>query len=217
MAKQKIITFRERLINELRSHFTITEFESQKETIISKGSQKAINSYDNDQEEVYATCWFDSYCFFIRIQLKKDDVNQDNGESKISDKIYKDLFKPFVSVSFFQDIDGNLKQLFRAEWDSFVTEGYNHPQPHWHFTAQLSDKTSFSDLQDAKEESDFSKLAGNSKTLNIDRMHFAMGGSWYEDGNMLCETGDEKNLVNWLNNLFKLVSEELTYKDRKKE
>ena len=58
-----------------------------------------------------------------------------------------------ASISFFQKTDDELKQLFRAEWDCYPEiEGYNHPQPHWHFTAHLSDKTSFSDLDDVEEE-----------------------------------------------------------------
>lgn len=166
--------------------------------IISQGSLDAVNSFDNDREEVKVTPWFDTYYFFIRIDILPDA---------------KRSMKPCASVSFFQKTGGIIKQLFRAEWDSYPTrEGYVHPQPHWHFTAQLSDKYSFSDIE-KEEEGLFNELVGNSKSINLDRMHFAMAGGWNADGNMLGKA-DEKSLIDWLLHLFVHVREELVYKER---
>ena len=171
-------------------------------SIVSCGSRQAINSFDNDREEVDTTFWFDRYWFYIRIKFTVNEKKQ---------------VKPFVSVSFFQDMGDSLKQLFRAEWDSYpVRDGYDHPQPHWHFTAQLSDKTSFSELQDAEEENIYSALAGNSQTINLDRVHFAMAGAWSTDGRMAAAVDDESTLVDWLINLFAHVRAELEYKERAK-
>lgn len=57
-------------------------------------------------------------------------------------------------------------------------------------------------------------LVGNAKTINLDRMHFAMAGGWLEDGDMLGELKDESVLVNWLLHLFTHVRAELAYKER---
>lgn len=96
------------------------------------------------------------------------------------------------------------------------SSGYDHPQPHWHFTAQLSDKNSFSDLDKEEEEGIFDELAGNSKSINLDRMHFAMAGGWIIDGDMLGKA-DATALVDWLIYLFIHVRKELIYKERTKE
>lgn len=203
MAKRKL-TLRERILIALNDTFcksvNVTFETDLRGSIISQGSQVAINSYDNDREEVKATSWFDdNYWFFIRIDVIS---------GKKTDNI-------FASVSFFQSTDNGLKQLFRAEWDSYPkTNDYSHPQPHWHFTAQLSDKTSFSELNDEEEENIYSTLAGNAKTINLDRMHFAMAGGWLSDGNMVGEVNNEDVLIDWLLYLFTHVREELKYKER---
>ena len=205
MAKQKKLTDRERVVNALNNTFrkaVNVEFISDVDrAIISVGSRDAINSYDNDSELVKATQWFDdAYWFFIRIQFELSE----KGE-----------MKPFASVSFFQEAGGILKQLFRAEWDNYRTkDGYNHPQPHWHFTAQMSDKTSFEDLENEDEEGIYAELAGNAKSINLEKMHFAMAGNWHSDGGMVVSMDDEKALVNWMINLFAHVREELVYKER---
>ena len=205
MANRKKATLRERVVDELNRRFckdvNVSFGSDISGRLVSIGSRNAINSFDNDRELVQATRWFsDTYWYFIRIEfvpVKKD-------------------FKMFASVSFFQEAGENLKQLFRAEWDSYaLQEGYNHPQPHWHFTAQLSDKTSFSDLENDEEESIFGELVGNSKTIKLDRMHFSMAGEWPTDGQMACELNDEHTLVDWLIYLFAHVRAELDYKDSK--
>lgn len=205
MAKQVKTPLRDRVINELNTRFckvvnVVFETDVNRD-LISIGTRDAVNSYDNDKEQVKATQWFaDEYWFFIRIQFVLDN---------------KRIVRPYASVSFFQEAGGRLKQLFRAEWDNYnPASGYNHPQPHWHFTAQLSDKTSFDDLNNEEEEGIFAELAGNAKTINLERMHFAMAGNWPTDGEMNNTIGDETALVNWLINLFEHVRMELVYKER---
>lgn len=186
-----------RFCKEVNVHFTFVPGR-----IVSQGSVDAINSYDNDREEVKVTPWFDDYYYYIKITIEPD---------------VKKSMKPFVSVSFFQESSGMIKQLFRAEWDSYPkSNGYDHPQPHWHFTAQLSDKNSFSNLDKEEEEGIFDELAGNSKSINLDRMHFAMAGGWIIDGDMLGKA-DATALVDWLIYLFIHVRKELIYKERTKE
>lgn len=186
-----------RFCKEVNVHFTIVPG-----CIVSQGSLDAINSYDNDREEVKVTPWFGDYYFYIKITVEPD---------------VRKIMKPYASVSFFQESGGMIKQLFRAEWDSYPESGgYNHPQPHWHFTAQLSDKNSFSDLDKVEDEGVFDELAGNSKSINLNRMHFSMAGSWISDGDMLGKA-DATALVDWLIYLFVHVREELIYKERTKE
>ena len=195
--------FRERLIKALNDRFcgkvVNVQFRSDiKGDLISEGSEPAVNSFDSDREEVLATQWYGDYWFFVRIQIP-----------------YPNAREAFVSVSFFQKVEGLVKQLFRAEWYSYSTkEGYNHPQPHWHFTAQLSDITSFSDLENIEEENDYSKMAGNSKEINLDKMHFAMTGDWMETGQMINKQSDENLIVSWLEQLFVHVRHELECKDK---
>ncbi len=207
MAKKEKRTLREHVVMLLNDSFCkavnvrfSNDFDG---SIVSVGSKKAINSFDNDRKEIEATCWFDQYCFFIRIRFLFNDEKKE---------------KPFVTVSFFQDMGYQLKQLFRAEWDSFpANDQYNHPQPHWHFTAQLSDKTSFSDLNNEEEEGVFNELMGNSRSINLDRMHFAMAGQWHKDAEMINPIVDAEDLVTWMIHLFEHVQQELRNKDRKRE
>ena len=206
MARREKMPFPERVILQLNDRFIKVVnagfTKALDGSIVSCGSKQAINSFDNDREEVDATFWFEKYWFYMRIQFNINEKRQ---------------VKPFVSVSFFQDMGDSLKQLFRAEWDSYpVRDGYNHPQPHWHFTAQLSDKTSFGELQNAEEENIYSALAGNSQTINLDRVHFAMAGTWQDGGKMIAVVDDELTLVDWLINLFAHVRAELEYKERTK-
>lgn len=168
--------------------------------IISQGTEKTINDFGNNKEEIKAANWFGNYWFYIRISFQFGaDIN---------------VLLPFVSVSFFQKTNDSLKQLFRAEWDSYSPiEGYNHPQPHWHITSHLSDVNSFEALGNEEEENIFNELAGNTKSINLDKMHFAMGGNWIASGEMIHQYKDEHDIVNWMIQLFNHVKEELSYKD----
>ena len=202
MAKQAKKTLQERvecqLLNRFCGKVVDVHFSKNFTQIESQGEVPAVNVFGPVRVEVKATPWFNEYWFYILIKF--------HTEKNMASK-------PYASISFFQKIDDGLKQLFRAEWDSYPKlEGYNHPQPHWHFTAHLSDKTSFSDLDDAEEEGEYNQMLGNSKAINLDRMHFAMSGNWPSNGDMLNKS-DETALVDWMINLFKHVREELVYKD----
>lgn len=202
MAKQTKKTLQEKIEGQLLERFcnkvAEVHFAVDYSQIESQGEMPAVNDFGPERVEVKVTPWFKDYWFYILIQFRAEKNNE---------------IKPFASISFFQKINDELKQLFRAEWDSYPQkEGYNHPQPHWHFTAHLSDKTSFSDLDDAVEEGEYNLLLGNSKTIKLDSMHFAMSGNWRSDGNML-NVSDDTELVDWMIQLFRHVREELIYKD----
>ena len=183
----------------------MTKFESQ-------GTERAVNRFDKNQEEVKATSWFGNYWCFIRINFCEDDEKN---------------VRIFASISFFEKVGENLKQMFRAEWDNYPQkDGYNHPQPHWHFTEQLNNnEKSFSDLENEKDDSIFSGLQEqdnfsvqqkqDNKDIYLHRMHFAMCGNWANNGKMVNEAKDEKLLVDWMIYLFQHIEKELTYKDGK--
>lgn len=119
---------------------------------------------------------------------------------------------PFTSVSFFQDVDGELKQLFRAEWDNYDMQV--HPQPHWHITSNHED--SFEDLKGqriADEDNPFAELVYEPQSLELPKMHFAMAGNWHErkKEEMVSCCAEAGQLANWLNNLFEHVRCELAY------
>ena len=205
MAKARGKSIQERVSQLLKEHFSkkfhiffdtsmMNKFESQ-------GTERAINRFDKNQEEVKATSWFGNYWCFIRIAFCEDEK--------------KDV-KIFASISFFEKIGESLKQLFRAEWDNYPQQlGYNHPQPHWHFTEQLNNnEKSFADLENEEEDSIFSGLQEqDNRRINLHRMHFAMLGDWASNGNMVNKVEEENIFVEWLIQLFAHVREELTYKD----
>ncbi|MCR4573022.1 MAG: hypothetical protein K5787_04575 [Lentisphaeria bacterium] len=206
MAKSKRQNIKARMARLLDERFckqVNVHFKEEMLGLVSQGTIKAFNGFGNDKEEVMATLWFDKYWFFIRIRFKLDKNNH---------------FMPYISISFFQKQGDNLKQLFRAEWDNYPQQdGYNHPQPHWHFTAPLSDVMSFQDIENEEDECIFSELVGNTKVINLDRMHFAMFGDWASNGNMINKAEDECILVEWMTQLFAHVKKELAYKDGKND
>lgn len=203
MAKQIKQSIQDRtsaLLNERFCKVVDVHFSEDYYRFISQGTDVAINDFGPERVEVRVTPWIGDYWFYIHIKFSPDIKN-------------KTVI--FASISFFQKTDEEIKQLFRAEWDSYqIIEGYNHPQPHWHFTAHLSDKTTFSDLENIEEEGEYNKLLGNSKTINLDKMHFAMSGDWFSNGQMINKIDDEAVLVDWMINLFTHVREELLYKDK---
>lgn len=168
------------------------------DTIVSQGTKDALNRSDTIKTYVKATHWIDSFWYYVNVRIKKDE----DGQNEL----------PFVSVSFFQDIDGVLNQLFRAEWDNFKQS--IHPQPHWHLSNLTDD--SFEDLAQKEElnkDNPFAELIENSPRVDIPKMHFAMAGNWHEAQKemMVVEYSDEKQLAQWLVNLFDHVREQLVY------
>ena len=178
--------------------FGTIRFVKRGDAIISQGTREALNRSDTVKTYVKATHWFESFWFYVNIKMKK---NTEGGS---------DL--PFISITFFQDIDGVLKQLFRAEWDNFYQ--MNHPQPHWHVTTSTED--SFEDFiakESVDEDNPFAALKGGSKRLEVPKIHFAMAGGWHGGikNEMIIGFTDEQQIANWMNNLFDHVREELVY------
>lgn len=168
-------------------------------SITSQGSREALNRMNTMPSYVKATHWFDSFWFYISIDIRRDEDN-------VSEL-------PFVSVSFFQESEEELKQLFRAEWDNFRQK--EHPQPHWHLSSDIGRQT-LADLETDEvkdDENPFAELERETDRVNIPKMHFAMAGNW-DEGNrmdMIKNFSTEEKLAQWLNNLFDHVRQELSY------
>jgi len=173
-------------------------FDRDGDIIISQGTREALNRSDTVKSYVKATHWFDKFWYYVNVQVRKDS----DGVSEI----------PFVSVSFFQEEDGELNQLFRAEWDNYGQK--EHPQPHWHITSYK--EIGFEGMKEdvgVDEDSPFAVLEKEERKVELPKMHFAMAGNWHdsEKEKMVSFFTDEDQLANWLNNLFDHVRDEITY------
>lgn len=178
--------------------FGYVRFERRGNDIVSQGTREALNRSDTVKTYVNATHWFNDFWFYVNVSVRKGT----DGMSEL----------PFVSISFFQEIDDTLKQLFRAEWDNY--NELTHPQPHWHITSYRDD--SFDDLKGQEaldEDSPFAELVEEGKRLDIPTMHFAMAGNWHEGkkAEMISSYTEAQQMANWMNNLFDHVRIELEY------
>lgn len=169
----------------------------------SDGTRETVNKHSVPPELVKACHWFSDIWIYVRITIREG--------------IEKHKGIPFASVCFFQEIEGVLEPVFRAEWDSFVpTDGYNHPQPHWHISNMRDSLLSFNKLtveNDSSEAGDYAALLSDhvSDFVNIYAMHFAMAGNWYSDSNMINECTSEIQLVDWIWNLLSHIQKEIEY------
>lgn len=166
-----------------------------------QGDREAINRIDTPSVEVKAAHWFRDFWIYLRITLMED-----------KEKGLKDV--PFISICFFQEVDKNLEILFRAEWDNYpLVNGYNHPQPHWHISNIKPTVETLEDLNRENEAGAFESLLHEhvNALADIYKMHFAMAGDWYKNGEMCTEINSEATIVNWISNLLKHVKKELEY------
>jgi hypothetical protein len=208
--KRRLVEKLHEALNDIVSKQLVTDdfgyvrFERRGDTIISQGTREALNRSDTVKTYVTATHWFNVFWFYVNVTVRK-------GEDGVSEL-------PFVSVSFFQEIDGDLKQQFRAEWDNY--RDLSHPQPHWHITSNKDDSfDDFNQQDDVDDDNPFAELveSGNklevSSKLDLPSIHFAMAGNWHEGKKTDMITGytEAQKMANWLNNLFDHVQEELVY------
>mgnify|MGYP007069892534 CR=1 FL=1 len=172
-------------------------------TWVSDGDSFAINKFDIPPERVHVKKWYDNYWIYIRLNVRMIERTKKATHYAL-----------FVSISFFEgQYNEEVKnQLFRAEWDNYITDNQNiHPQPHWHITPnqsliyKLDEITSIDPLivDMFKDE--------NHNSLNIHNMHFAMCGDWIKTGNMQNELSVVDDVINWCKNVFIHVKKELDY------
>lgn len=170
-----------------------------------QGTEYAINRFDIPSERVKVKHWYSDIWIYVKIQFQ---AQREKGKDCI--------LLPFVSISFFQKNGGDVNQMFRAEWDSFIGEA-THPQPHWHITSNLALEKALEDLQNPQNEHDeaniFADLFSSEKKdlLNIHSMHFAMAGSWIKDGKMVSSLSNDEQIIDWMKYLFEHVHTEIDY------
>lgn len=169
-----------------------------------QGTRETVNRHSIPPELIKANKWFEDIWLYIKIIIREDKEKNEKG-------------KPFTSICFFQEIEGKLEPMFRAEWDSFEpVEGYNHPQPHWHINNMRESLLSFNNLMvenDSSEAGDYATLLSDhvSDFINIYAMHFAMAGNWHSDSNMITTNDSEDKFIDWILNLLSHVRKEIEY------
>lgn len=161
---------------------------------------KAINNYNNIQEEVNVIKWFSDFWLYVDIKFRKSE----NSITNI-----------FISLSVFQgdDSDNAKKQLFRAEWDNFDNND-NHPQPHWHIYSNSGFENTFNEFVEKEDKSDSfidSLNEEKSKVIDLKRVHFAMNGTWSTKGSHIHRISDEDTIINWFQGLLGHIKSQLEY------
>lgn len=182
-------------------HFGVSTFylhpkSANRFSISGSNTSKAINSYKNYREEINVINWFEEFWVYVDIEFQEKNT--------------------FISVSIFQGEPSviNKKQLLRAEWDDYNNDEEFHPQPHWHIlNSEIIDESSFESFARNDHENGFAALLeeSNSRTINIDKMHFAMNASWTENQGNVLKINDIEKVSNWFNGLFSHLKVELQY------
>ena len=214
--KQKSKGIRDKIFNELNCLKTFIprlDFRTYDiNCIISVGSEEVRNRIYDQTDIVKATNWFGDYLYFISITIK-----QIYEPTSPIDECFS------ANVSFFQRHNGEIYQIFRADWDSYPSDTSSHPQPHWHLADMADNKDNISELYkeldsdyeggiyDQLEDDNVKK----DPQLNLHRIHFAMAGDWHKTKENVLPLQDLTDLTNWLMNLFNHVESELKYKDKR--
>lgn len=160
----------------------------------------AINRHHNSNKVVNVIKWFADFWLYLEIRFKQAEEKD---------------FQVFISLSVFQgeQTDNAKLQLFRAEWDNFDNDEV-HPQPHWHFYSDTWNAETFSEfIRTPNEGSDFINMLNEekSKTIELNRVHFAMNGQWGTNGSHLHRIHDENTITNWLMGLLGHIKTQLEY------
>jgi hypothetical protein len=165
------------------------------------GENKALNRFD-DLEYVNVVRWFDVFWLFLEIKFKLGSTNK---------KRKVEMF-PHISLSVFQGEETEEKQqLFRAEWDDYNNIEEKHPQPHWHITSSQAIEKTLKEYANDFGENDFISLLEQEKkeTIDVKRIHFAMNGSWHNNGYHTHKIDNEQQIVKWLQGLLSHLRTEL--------
>ncbi len=158
-------------------------------------SSKAINNRKNNREEVTVIRWFEDYWLYVEITF----VDQ----------------QTFISISVFQgeSSDHVKHQLFRAEWDDYNNEETDHPQPHWHITANQAIEKAFDEFASDSDAGGFGQLLAEerNKICDLNKMHFAMNANWINDDGDVHPLNDETKIRKWFQGLLAHLRWQLEY------
>jgi len=181
------------------SFFKLEQKADNRFIIFGNNLSKAINNYNNIQEEVNVIKWFNDFWVYIDIRFEKSEP----------------IPNTFISLSVFQgDYSDDKKiQLFRAEWDNF-DNNETHPQPHWHIYPNYSFEKTFDEFLEMTDEggsfaADLNKE--KSKIIDLKRIHFAMNGTWNAKGTHIHRITDENAVINWFQGLLDHIKSQLEY------
>lgn len=167
------------------------------------GQAEAINRFDYPQESVKVLDWFDKFWLYIKFQFvfTNKKVGRKNNTEVTT----------HISLSVFQEQDGEKNQLFRAEWDDYNDETQQHAQPHWHITSSQAIENSFVKYTDTFEKQEFIELlqSEKQKVFDVKKIHFAMNGDWQNNNNHINKIENEQQVVNWLQGMLAHLRTEL--------
>ncbi len=156
---------------------------------------KAINNYNNIQEEINVIKWFDDFWIYINIKFENENT--------------------FISISIFQGLENDERknQLFRAEWDDYNNTDEKHPQPHWHITSNQAIENTFGEFAEIFKEDGFIDELKNQKAkiIDINKIHFAINGNWINDEKEIHSLDNEIKIVKWFVGLLTHIKVQLKY------
>jgi hypothetical protein len=177
------------------STFILTPSSTNRFKITGSYTSKAINNYNNIQEEINVIKWFDDFWIYIIIKFENKNT--------------------FISISIFQGLENDERknQLFRAEWDDYNNFDENHPQPHWHITSNQAIEKTFDEYAAVFQEEGFidSLKEQKAKIIDINKIHFAMNGNWINDDKEIQSLNDELKIIKWFVGLLSHIKSQLIY------
>jgi hypothetical protein len=181
------------------SSFLLNHHNNFRYYIIGNNTSKAVNNYNDTQEEVDVIKWFDDFWLYAHVRFEK------TGSVELN---------TFITISVFQgEADNKFKnQLFRAEWDNHANET-THPQPHWHIYSNQKLEKSFDDFVEmVDEDGGFAQmLKEEKKGVDVKKIHFSMVGLWASNGSDIHRIDDEKTIINWFQGILGRIKSQLEY------
>lgn len=178
----------------LEGDFRLNLYSSSKDAFYYRidGYSLAINHRKNDKEQINVLKWFKSFWIYLEIKFIDKDI--------------------FISLSIFQgeNSDDKKHQLFRLEWDDRENHIEKHPQPHWHITTDFAIAESYKEFANAVQNETFETFElVKSEIIDIKKIHFAMNGNWYNQGEHIHKLDNEEKTVNWIQGVLKHLRTEL--------
>lgn len=163
--------------------------------ISGSNTSKAINNYNNIQEEINVIKLTDDFWIYIFLKFENENT--------------------FISISVFQgqENDERKNQLFRAEWDDYNNCDESHPQPHWHITSNQAIENTFNEYANIFQEEGFLDTLNEekSKIIDINKIHFAINGNWINDDKEIHSLNNEEKITKWFVGLLSHIKSQLIY------
>lgn len=173
------------------------------------GSDLALNRLeDGITGEVSVYNWFDQYYIFMEIKILYG-IHVPQGKRKARERVEQIS----VSISIFKKISDFIIQIFRAEWDDYSESTDEHPQPHWHFTADTALSRTFTEYAQRCGDNGFMQIIAPKEEdiSELKEMHFAMNGQWAKNQSHRHKIETDSDLINWIGGVLDTIRKEIGY------